>query len=82
MDRRARDPARSAGAAVAGAPDVPMLDPAVALAFVAAHTKSIRLGTGIIILPQRNPVVLAKELASLDVLSGGRLIFGIGDRIS
>ncbi len=39
---------------------------------------TIRLGTGIIILPQRNPVVLAKELASLDVLSNGRLIFGIG----
>src|SRR5271154_152773 len=59
-------------------PLTPMLDPTVALAFVAAQTKSIRLGTGIIILPQRNPVVLAKELASLDVLSGGRLIFGIG----
>ncbi len=59
-------------------PLTPMLDPAVALAFVAAHTKTIRLGTGIIILPQRNPVVLAKELASLDVLSNGRLIFGIG----
>ena len=42
----------------------PMLDPAIALAFVAAHTTKIRLGTGIIILPQRNPVVLAKELAS------------------
>ena len=40
--------------------------------------RRIRLGTGIIILPQRNPLVLAKELASLDVLSGGRLIFGIG----
>jgi len=60
------------------APDFPMLDPTVALAFLAAHTKTIRLGTGIIILPQRNPVVLAKELASADVLSGGRLIFGIG----
>jgi len=56
----------------------PMLDPAIALAFVAAHTTKIRLGTGIIILPQRNPVVLAKELASTDVLSNGRLIFGIG----
>ena len=60
------------------APDYPMDDPTVALAFVAAHTKKIRLGTGIIILPQRNPIVLAKELASLDVLSNGRLIFGIG----
>ena len=55
-----------------------MLDPTVSLAFLAAQTKTIRLGTGIIILPQRNPLVLAKELASLDVLSGGRLIFGIG----
>jgi probable F420-dependent oxidoreductase len=55
-----------------------MLDPTVSLAFIAGHTKRIRLGTGIIILPQRNPVVLAKELASMDVLSDGRLIFGIG----
>src|SRR5262244_2956125 len=47
-------------------PDSPMLDPAVALAFVAAHTTTIRLGTGIIVLPQRNPVVLAKELATTD----------------
>jgi probable F420-dependent oxidoreductase len=60
------------------APDYPMLDPGIALAYVAAHTNTIRLGTGIIILPQRNPVVLAKELASVDVLSNGRLIFGIG----
>jgi probable F420-dependent oxidoreductase len=55
-----------------------LLDPAVSLAHVAAHTRTIRLATGIIILPQRNPLVLAKELASVDVLSGGRLIFGIG----
>jgi probable F420-dependent oxidoreductase len=55
-----------------------MLDPTVALAFLAAHTKTVRLGTGIIILPQRNPLVLAKELASLDVLCGGRLVFGVG----
>lgn len=59
-------------------PQTPFLDPAVALAFVAAGTKTIRLGTGIIILPQRNPLVLAKELASVDVASNGRLIFGIG----
>jgi probable F420-dependent oxidoreductase len=56
----------------------PLLDPAVALAHVASHTRTLRLATGIIILPQRNPVVLAKELASVDVLSGGRLIFGVG----
>jgi probable F420-dependent oxidoreductase len=54
------------------------LDPVVALTFIAAQTRTIRLGTGLILLPQRNPLVLAKELASLDVLSSGRLIFGIG----
>jgi probable F420-dependent oxidoreductase len=43
-----------------------------------AVTRGVRLATGILILPQRNPVVLAKQLASLDVLSGGRLLFGIG----
>jgi probable F420-dependent oxidoreductase len=59
-------------------PDVPFVDSAVALAFVAGHTQSIKLATGIIILPQRNPVVLAKELASVDVVSGGRLICGFG----
>ncbi len=59
-------------------PDGRLLDPAVALAFAAAHTTDIKLGTGIIILPQRNPLVLAKELASVDVLSKGRLIFGVG----
>lgn len=59
-------------------PEVPFLDPAVALAWVAAATTRIRLGTGIIILPQRNPLVLAKELASVDVVSGGRLVFGLG----
>lgn len=56
----------------------PFIDTAVALAYVAAHTKTIKLASGIIILPQRNPVVLAKELASVDVVSNGRLIFGIG----
>jgi probable F420-dependent oxidoreductase len=59
-------------------PDYPFLDPAVALAFAAAHTSTILLATGVIILPQRNPLVLAKELASVDVLSRGRLVFGIG----
>ena len=59
-------------------PDEPILDPLVALAHLAAHTERILLGTGVILLPQRNPVVLAKQVASLDVLSGGRLILGIG----
>jgi probable F420-dependent oxidoreductase len=59
-------------------PWVPFLDPVVALTAVSQHTTRILLGTGIIILPQRNPLVLAKELASLDVLSAGRLLFGVG----
>jgi probable F420-dependent oxidoreductase len=59
-------------------PEEPILDPLVALAHLAAHTERVLLGTGVIILPQRNPVVLAKQAASLDVLSGGRLILGIG----
>ena len=60
------------------APTDRILDPVIALTYAAAVTTNVRLGTGIIILPQRNPLVLAKELASLDVLSSGRLIFGIG----
>src|SRR5262245_23279936 len=59
-------------------PDQRLLDPIVSLTFLAAHTSRILLGTGVIILPQRQAVVLAKQLASLDVLSNGRLIFGLG----
>ena len=55
-----------------------VLDPIVALTFLAAHTSRVLLGTGILILPQRNPVTVAKELATLNVLSSGRLILGIG----
>jgi hypothetical protein len=59
-------------------PDAAILDPLISLSHLAAVTSRVRLGTGIVILPQRNPVVLAKELASLDVVSGGRLLFGVG----
>jgi probable F420-dependent oxidoreductase len=59
-------------------PRIDFVDLNVTMAFVAAHTRKLRLGTGIMILPLRNPVILAKQLASVDVLSGGRLIFGIG----
>src|SRR5262249_29643432 len=57
-------------------PTLPFLDTTVALTLIAANTSTIRLGTGIIVLPLRNPVVLAKELASVDVVSGGRLMAG------
>ena len=59
-------------------PETPFLDSVAALAFAAAHSEKLLLGSGIILLPQRNPVVLAKELAGVDVLSGGRLLFGAG----
>lgn len=59
-------------------PEDPCLDPLVHLAFVAAATSQLVLGTGIIIMPQRNPLVLAKQVASLDRLSGGRFQLGIG----
>ncbi len=60
------------------APQDPALDPLVALTWAAAHTTTLLLATGIVILPQRNPVVLAKQVASLDVLSHGRLLLGVG----
>ena len=53
-------------------------DPFVSLSFAAAATKSLKLGTGIALLSQRDPIVTAKSVASLDQLSGGRVIFGIG----
>ena len=55
-----------------------MLDPFPALSFLAACTKTIRLGTGICLLPQRNPVYTAKEAATVDWMSNGRLDLGIG----
>ncbi|HBX78986.1 MAG TPA: LLM class F420-dependent oxidoreductase [Acidimicrobiaceae bacterium] len=61
-----------------GGEDSAIPDPLIWLAYVAAATSRIKLATGILILPQRNPVVLAKELATLDSMSGGRLELGIG----
>ena len=60
------------------APETPMVDTAATLAYLAAVTDPIKLGSGILILPQRQPAVLAKSLASVDHLSGGRLLFGLG----
>ncbi|HWP66546.1 MAG TPA: TIGR03619 family F420-dependent LLM class oxidoreductase [Candidatus Limnocylindria bacterium] len=57
-------------------PETPFLDSIVTLTRAAALTERLRLGTGILVLPHHNPVVLAKALASLDVVSGGRLIAG------
>ncbi|HVN83319.1 MAG TPA: LLM class F420-dependent oxidoreductase [Candidatus Binatia bacterium] len=57
---------------------MPLPDPLLSLTYAAAVTKTLRLATGIVILPQRHPIYVAKEVATLDVLSHGRAIFGIG----
>jgi probable F420-dependent oxidoreductase len=56
----------------------PISDPLVALGFAAAISRSLRLATGVVILPQRHPFYVAKEFATLDVLSSGRAILGVG----
>lgn len=53
-------------------------DPLIWMAYVAAHTENLRFMTGVLILPQRNPLIVAKQIASLDYLSGGRIELGIG----
>lgn len=63
---------------IPGGEDVAIPDPLIPLGFVAALTKKIKLATGVMILPQRNPLYVAKEMATLDVLSHGRTILGIG----
>lgn len=56
----------------------PTPDPLIALAVAAGRTQKLKLGTSVLILPGRNPIVLAKELATLDVLSGGRFLPAVG----
>lgn len=63
---------------IPGGEDVPIPDPLLPLSFAAAITTRIKLATGVLILPQRHPIYVAKEVATLDVLSKGRMILGIG----
>lgn len=58
--------------------DCPIPDPLELLAFLAARTEHIRLGTGVMVVPHHHPLVLAKRLATIDVLSGGRMLLGAG----
>lgn len=58
------------------------LDPLIALSFAAAATNRIELATGVLVLPERNPVITAKQAASLDRMTGGRLTLGVGIGIS
>jgi probable F420-dependent oxidoreductase len=55
-----------------------LLEPLVALSYLAARTSTVRLGTAMLLLPQRNPVYVAKEVSTLDWLSGGRVDLGVG----
>lgn len=59
-------------------PESTFVDTVASLAFAAAKTERIKIGSGIILIAQRDPIVLAKELAGIDVLSKGRLLFGLG----
>ena len=59
-------------------PDQDWLDPLVALGYLAGRTTTIRIGTSITVLPMRHPIVTAKQIATADRLSGGRVIFGVG----
>jgi probable F420-dependent oxidoreductase len=58
--------------------DEPWFDPLIALSFAAAHTERVELGIGVLIAPLRHPVVLAKQVASLDAYAGGRFVLGVG----
>lgn len=66
------------GKMAGGKDDFPLPDPLIWMSYVAATTSRIKLATGILILPQHNPVIAAKQVATLDCLSGGRLLLGIG----
>ncbi len=66
------------GKMAGGKDDIPLPDPLIWMAYAAARTSRIKLATGIVILPQHNPVVAAKQIATLDHMSGGRVLLGIG----
>ena len=71
-------PYHDSGRMAGGMDDVPCPDPLIWMSFMAGVTTTLRFATGIFIVPQHNPVVAAKQIASLDRLSGGRVMLGIG----
>jgi probable F420-dependent oxidoreductase len=76
---QSRYPYSETGRMGSGLEDFPIPDPLIWLAYIAAATRTLKLGTAILILPQRNPVVTAKAVATLDHLAGGRrVLLGIG----
>ncbi len=77
-ERKSRYPYQRSGTEVAMSPGMQWLDPIVTLSAIAAVTDQVRLGTSVFVLPYRDPVTLAAEVAALDVLSDGRFVFGVG----
>jgi probable F420-dependent oxidoreductase len=77
MDYKSQYPYSNSGK-MGGEPDVNFIDPLVALSAIAASTKTLRLGTGVNIVAQANPLLLAKQAASLDFVSNGRFMLGAG----
>ncbi|HEV8438008.1 MAG TPA: LLM class F420-dependent oxidoreductase [Methylomirabilota bacterium] len=76
---QSRYPYSPSGRMGSGLEDFPIPDPLIWLAYIASSTRTIKLGTAILILPQRNPVITAKAVATLDVMAGGgRVLLGIG----
>jgi probable F420-dependent oxidoreductase len=76
---QSRYPYSETGRMGSGLEDFPIPDPLIWLAYIASATRTLKLGTAILILPQRNPVVTAKAVATLDHLAGGRrVLLGIG----
>ena len=71
-------PYNETGRLAGGEGDFDLPDPLIWMAYVAAATTRIKLGTGVIILPQHNPIVLAKQVATLDAMSNGRVLLGVG----
>src|SRR4051794_8078472 len=71
-------PYDASGKMAGGAEAFDLPDPLIWLAYIAASTETIRLATGVLILPQRNPLITAKEVATIDQLSGGRMMLGVG----
>ncbi|HCU90419.1 MAG TPA: LLM class F420-dependent oxidoreductase [Gammaproteobacteria bacterium] len=71
-------PYAASGKMAGGVDDIALPDPLIWMAYVASSTTTIKFATGIVILPQHNPVVVAKQVATLDYLTSGRVLFGVG----
>ena len=77
-ERESEYPYGRSGTEIAMTPGMQWLEPLTTLAFVASRCERLRLGTSVLVLPYRNPVIVAAEAASVHLLSGDRLILGVG----